>query len=281
MIKTISKNLRKKSGIYIIINIVNGKRYIGSSSNIYNRLHEHFHNLRNNKHHTKHLQNSYNKYGKDSFTYDVLEFCELEKLEQREQFYIDSLTPEYNKRIDATNNYGIRHSEEFKEKISKSMKQQYLDGRRTPTPHEEIRIKCRLYDISKLPNIDFIDEFVSIGEVSKYINNEVGTTEKYISTMYKWSLIKKRFLIVYEDDFTDNMKALKNMIYKNMYKLHMSSNYLYVEHLSSKFYCKSKRELCDLIHLSPKMLNSKLNNNNNKFQIGDYKIELLAEYKPI
>ena len=32
----------------MIINLINGKRYIGSSMNIYQRLHDHIHNLKNN-----------------------------------------------------------------------------------------------------------------------------------------------------------------------------------------------------------------------------------------
>ena len=50
--------LKNKCGIYIITNIVNGKRYIGSSKDLYNRLHEHLHNLKNNKGHNNYFQNS-------------------------------------------------------------------------------------------------------------------------------------------------------------------------------------------------------------------------------
>ena len=51
----IDENLRFKCGIYIFINLENGKRYVGSSNNLYNRLHEHYHNLKNNKSHNKHF----------------------------------------------------------------------------------------------------------------------------------------------------------------------------------------------------------------------------------
>lgn len=36
----ISEKLMKKCGIYLIFNLVSGKRYVGSSINIYNRFHE-------------------------------------------------------------------------------------------------------------------------------------------------------------------------------------------------------------------------------------------------
>lgn len=63
----IDSKLRYKCGIYIIFNLVNGKRYIGSSVDLYNRLHEHRHNLAYNKSHNQHLQNAWNKYGSDFF----------------------------------------------------------------------------------------------------------------------------------------------------------------------------------------------------------------------
>lgn len=66
----IKSNLRHKSGIYMFFNMESGKRYIGSSVDIYNRAHEHLHNLRNNKSHNKHWQSSWNKYGEVRFLED-------------------------------------------------------------------------------------------------------------------------------------------------------------------------------------------------------------------
>ena len=74
----IDEKLRFKSGIYEFFNLTNGKRYIGSSKDIYNRLHEHYHNLQNNKAHNKHFQAAWNKYGEESFIYNILEFCNEE-----------------------------------------------------------------------------------------------------------------------------------------------------------------------------------------------------------
>lgn len=41
----INEKLRFKCGIYELFNLSNGKRYVGSSVNIYNRLHDHYYNL--------------------------------------------------------------------------------------------------------------------------------------------------------------------------------------------------------------------------------------------
>ena len=81
-----------KTGVYQIRNIINEMVYIGSSIDIATRWREHEYDLRTNQHRNKHLQNAYNKYGKDAFVYEVLEILkENQKDEQfeREQYWIN------------------------------------------------------------------------------------------------------------------------------------------------------------------------------------------------
>jgi len=103
---------QKKSGVYAIVNKVNGHRYIGSSVYIYNRWKTHRHNLNQGKHHSGHLQNAWNKYGANYFVFSVLEYCERSKLIEREQFYIDLLCPEYNITKRAVPSLGRKQSPE-------------------------------------------------------------------------------------------------------------------------------------------------------------------------
>lgn len=84
------------SGIYCIINLKNGKRYIGSSKNIRQRLWSHRAELRHNKHDNPHLQSAWNKHGEQFFDYFIIEECTIESLLTREQHYIDTMHPEYN-----------------------------------------------------------------------------------------------------------------------------------------------------------------------------------------
>lgn len=82
---------KKKSGIYYIKNKINNKVYIGQSKNIVARLKEHKRDLKATRHVNWHLQKSYEKYGDCNFEYGVLEFCDIDKLDQKEVHYINSL----------------------------------------------------------------------------------------------------------------------------------------------------------------------------------------------
>lgn len=78
------------SGIYAIVNTVNGKQYIGSSKSIYYRWSQnHLPTLRQGNHHNRHLQAAWNKYGEQSFEMRIIEECDQNTLFEREGFWIE------------------------------------------------------------------------------------------------------------------------------------------------------------------------------------------------
>lgn len=79
------------SGIYTITNIINNKIYVGSSCTLNRRLTIHKRTLRQNKHHNIHLQRAYNKYGKEFFKFELLEYCEESLLPYIEYYWINTL----------------------------------------------------------------------------------------------------------------------------------------------------------------------------------------------
>lgn len=89
-------NLRKTSGIYKIINLVNKKFYIGSTNNLYKRKNEHFGQLKRGCHCNSYLQKSFNKYKEENFKFKIIANCKNENLLRFEQFFIDKLEPDYN-----------------------------------------------------------------------------------------------------------------------------------------------------------------------------------------
>ncbi len=77
------------SGIYSITHIVSGKRYIGSSVNILRRWNAHRSALNRHICDNPHLQNSWDKYGPDSFEFEILENnIDPVLLENKENEYI-------------------------------------------------------------------------------------------------------------------------------------------------------------------------------------------------
>lgn len=112
-----------RCGVYKILNIVNKKFYIGSSSNFQRRKSSHFSSLSKNKHPNKHLQAAYNKYGENNFVFIIIEHVDDRSiLTEREQYWIDKLDAcnkvvGYNMCATAGNYFGFKHSEEAKHKI--------------------------------------------------------------------------------------------------------------------------------------------------------------------
>lgn len=91
---------KKSSGIYCILNTISGLFYIGSTKNFWARYKCHFNSLKRDKHHSVHLQRSFNKHSKSIFQFIVLDVmeCDVTSLLEREQKYLDFLQP-YNNKI--------------------------------------------------------------------------------------------------------------------------------------------------------------------------------------
>lgn len=82
------------TGIYLITNKVSGNTYVGQSIDIKRRFIEHRtitaeHNLS--------LKRAFIKYGLENFSFEVLEECPAEMLNEREMFFIEKLRPRYNR----------------------------------------------------------------------------------------------------------------------------------------------------------------------------------------
>jgi group I intron endonuclease len=90
--KIIKEELKNKSGIYAFICNSNNKLYIGSSEQLSYRFNRQIKGYNSNIL----LQRAINKYNLHDFIFIILEYCEPDKLILREQFYIDSLKPEFN-----------------------------------------------------------------------------------------------------------------------------------------------------------------------------------------
>jgi group I intron endonuclease len=118
------------TGIYAIINMINGKKYIGKAKDIKARNVQELSALRNNRFNKKkedkiskhHLQNAWNKYGEENFIFIFLEECSEEKLNEREIYHVKAAGwPDHDLCYNITRGgeglSGYTHKEETIEKI--------------------------------------------------------------------------------------------------------------------------------------------------------------------
>ncbi len=109
-----------RSGIYGIFG-PSGKIYIGSAVNLVSRMTGHKNGLIKGCHHNSYLQNSWNKYGGESFHFVVLERCpgvSTKELIPREQFWIDKYRGSlYNQRHIAASSAGMKMTDENRLKL--------------------------------------------------------------------------------------------------------------------------------------------------------------------
>ena len=111
--------------------------YIGSAINIKQRWDRHLQILKEGRHHSKKLQNHYNKYGKNDLIFSILSGCTKEDLLSQEQFFIDSYNPYFNIAKIAGSPLGCKHSEETKRKMS-------IIAKNRPPISEETRAKLSM-----------------------------------------------------------------------------------------------------------------------------------------
>lgn len=152
-------------GIYQINNLVNQKKYLGSTvadKGFYTRWHIHLSDLRLGKHHSIHLQRAWDKYGKDSFVFEVIEYITRAAnmtdqqwktyVLSKEQYYLDTVLFAHNKdqslfhqlgynicRV-AGSSIGYQHTKKAKAKMSKAKmgKQPWLGKRHTDEAKKKI-----------------------------------------------------------------------------------------------------------------------------------------------
>jgi len=155
--------MEKIMGIYLINNLVNNKKYIGSTINMYMRFHNHLSQLRTKTHKNCHLQRAFDRDGENNFQFKIIEnIHDVGSLAVREQYWMDYYQSGdrkfgYNLIIDAVH---FTVSEETREKMSKSKKgkkkseehkiklhnnlKQYSDNRKwTPSQREKLMISRR------------------------------------------------------------------------------------------------------------------------------------------
>ena len=116
------------SGVYGIFSKIDDRVYIGSATNFDLRKKTHFDKLKSNVHVNKPLQNFVNKYGIENLEFRILAKCSSEYCIKLEQFFLDNFDNKFNIRLIAESNFGLKASEENKQKMSKVRKGKAVIG---------------------------------------------------------------------------------------------------------------------------------------------------------
>jgi group I intron endonuclease len=126
--------------IYKILNVVNQKFYVGSTNNTKVRFRQHRKLLRGNRHHSKHLQAAWNKYGEEKFVFVIVEEVPTTRsLQEIEEIYLmqhvgqpycyntgrSADAPWRNAPPEITPNFGKAVTQTQKDQISKALKDFY------------------------------------------------------------------------------------------------------------------------------------------------------------
>lgn len=112
--------MARDPGIYFIINLSNGKIYVGQSLNLKSRIQSHFSSLRRYKHPNVHLQGAFDIYGEENFYPYFAERCPINDLTKRERYWMEYFGSDrcYNLAPAGNTPIGRKHTEETKKKLS-------------------------------------------------------------------------------------------------------------------------------------------------------------------
>lgn len=118
------KDQKEKTGVYCLVNLINGKIYIGSSINLAVRMKNYLNTtfLKNKKNNNLPIISALLKYGQENFAVLILEFVVVENLAIRETYYITYLLPHYNILKQGYSSIGYTNTEATKQMLSELAK---------------------------------------------------------------------------------------------------------------------------------------------------------------
>lgn len=156
-------------GIYKITNLINGHYYIGQSRDIKGRFRCHRFSGRqlNDKDHNTPIHLAIHKYGEENFSYEILEECSIDELNEKEVYWIEKLQATKN------GNYNILVGGQDRKKIDNK--------------------PVELYDLSG----NYIQTISSATEVAEFLGVSRSTVYQ---VLHKQRPTCKKYQMKYKED---------------------------------------------------------------------------------
>lgn len=124
--RDIYKQLKGKSGVYLFINNITNKLYVGSSIVLSRRMASHFYHVNSIKNTNIILYRAMRKYKLENFSFAILEFCKSDIIicSDLEKKWIDFYKPDYNILKIPGSSSGFRHSIDTINKLKQLFKKE-------------------------------------------------------------------------------------------------------------------------------------------------------------
>ena len=261
--------IKRTCGIYKITDLTKNRIYIGSSNFIEKRWIRHKLDLKYNKHSAHYMQRVYNKRGLENFKFEIIEICEESNLLIREQYYIDSLIPEFNSFHVAARTVS---TEEMRKKISMRMsgENNYFYGKKRPEHSKLMKENPPFKDYHHTIE-NRIDSSLRQSKLNKDIANQIedcinkgyGTSEifKLSKCSHKtfYSFINNKILAFkFNDKLKNKLKENNKIIYNKNRKIN-NETILEIKQLRN-IEKKSLYELADYFKLGVSTISAIANN---------------------
>jgi group I intron endonuclease len=197
------KDQQNKSGVYCLVNLINGHTYIGSSINIAGRMRSYLNNsfLKSKNNSNMPIVSALLKYGQNNFALLIVEYVDIKELTMRETYFITELLPYYNVLKEGYSSVGFKHTEATKELLSelaknrvhsdktKALISKALIGENNPFYNKTHSVETKLrmieansaypvYIYNSLRELQVI--FPSVNTLAKLINSNHPTIVEFI-----------------------------------------------------------------------------------------------------
>jgi hypothetical protein len=214
---------KDKSGIYMWVNKINGKKYVGSSTNLRRRFLQYY-NVNRLMTNNMAINTALLKHGYHSFELIILEFCLIDNLMEKEQYYFDVYLPEYNilkTPGSPSRGSGWKHSEAGIENMRKAANERNKSNEYLAKLSKSNANSVRVEVTDLITNTKTI--YYSIRGAAKALNIDHRKISNYVY-LKQVNPVLDRYTFNFLDGESINMKPKKQITSKSLKVVNINTN---------------------------------------------------------